>query len=83
MPLYVIERNFAEQLEVTKESADAVIAINIEDGLFGVFAKLRRGLFVSGFAVNDDAHVPPDDTDWVKPGNLLSLMDTPGFKKKL
>jgi hypothetical protein len=31
MPLYVIERNFAEQLEVTKESADAVIAINIEE----------------------------------------------------
>jgi hypothetical protein len=31
MPLYVIERNFAEQLELTKEGADAVIAINIEE----------------------------------------------------
>jgi hypothetical protein len=31
MPLYLIERNFAEQLEVTKESADAVAAINIEE----------------------------------------------------
>jgi uncharacterized protein YpuA (DUF1002 family) len=31
MPLYVIERNFAEQLEVTKEAADAVQAVNIEE----------------------------------------------------
>src|SRR5206468_10680818 len=31
MPLYVIERNFAEQLELTKEGADAVNAINIEE----------------------------------------------------
>ena len=31
MPLYVIERNFAEQLEVSKESADAVQAINLEE----------------------------------------------------
>jgi len=31
MPLYVIERNFAEQLEVTKEAADAVNAVNIEE----------------------------------------------------
>ena len=31
MPLYVIERNFAEQLEVTKETADAVNAINLEE----------------------------------------------------
>ena len=31
MPLYVIERNFAEQLEVSKEAADAVIAVNIEE----------------------------------------------------
>ena len=31
MPLYVIERNFAEQLELTKEGADAVNAVNIEE----------------------------------------------------
>ena len=31
MPLYVIERNFAEQLEVTKEAADHVQAINVEE----------------------------------------------------
>src|SRR5207244_6339208 len=31
MPLYVNERNFAEQREVTNEAADAVIAVNIEE----------------------------------------------------
>ena len=31
MPLFVIERNFAEQLEVSKEAADAVIAVNLEE----------------------------------------------------
>jgi hypothetical protein len=31
MPLYIIERNFAEQIEVTKESTDAVIAVNHEE----------------------------------------------------
>jgi hypothetical protein len=58
-------------------------AINRDDGLFGFFARLRRGLFISGFAVNSDSHVPPDDMDWVKPGDLLGLMDTPRFQKKL
>lgn len=33
MPLYMIERNFAEQLEITKESADNVNAINDEEGV--------------------------------------------------
>ena len=31
MPLFIIERNFAEQLELTREAADAVNAINIEE----------------------------------------------------
>jgi uncharacterized protein DUF4242 len=31
MPLYLIERNFAEELELTKEAADAVNAINLEE----------------------------------------------------
>jgi len=28
MPLFVIERNFAEQLEVTRSGADGIIAVN-------------------------------------------------------
>ena len=33
MPMYMIERNFAEQLEITKESTDEVNAINDEEGV--------------------------------------------------
>ncbi len=33
MPLYMIERNFAEQLEITKESTDNVNAINDDEGV--------------------------------------------------
>ena len=33
MPMYMIERNFAEQLEITKESTDEVNAINEEEGV--------------------------------------------------
>ena len=33
MPLYMIERNFAEQIEITKESTDNVNAINDEEGV--------------------------------------------------
>jgi uncharacterized protein DUF4242 len=40
MPLYVIERNFAEQLEVTKEAADAVNAINLEEEARWLFSFL-------------------------------------------
>jgi hypothetical protein len=41
MPLYVIERNFAEQLEVTKEAADAV---NVVAQFSGHLGQLRRVL---------------------------------------
>ena len=57
-------------------------AINFSEGILGFFARLRRGLFISGFAVSSDSHVPTDDTDWVRPGDLLGLMDTPRFQKK-
>ena len=33
MPVYMIERNFAEQIEITKESTDNVNAINDEEGV--------------------------------------------------
>jgi hypothetical protein len=33
MPVYMIERNFAEQLEITRESTDKVKAINDEEGV--------------------------------------------------
>ena len=40
MPLYVIERNFAEQLEVTRDSAAEVVLINDDLGVSWLFSFL-------------------------------------------
>lgn len=40
MALFLIERNFAEQLELTKESADAVKLINDEVGVNWLYSFL-------------------------------------------
>jgi HEAT repeat protein len=40
MPRFIIERNFAEQLEVTSESADALRRINDEEGVEWLFSFL-------------------------------------------
>jgi hypothetical protein len=41
MPLFVIERNFADQLEMTKDDADSVKAINDDVGVRWLFSFLR------------------------------------------
>jgi Protein of unknown function (DUF4242) len=40
MPLYVIERNFAEQLEVSAEGADQIRAINGDVGVEWIYSFL-------------------------------------------
>ena len=40
MPLFLIERNFAEQLELTKEATDAVKLINDDVGVNWLFSFL-------------------------------------------
>ena len=40
MPRFLIERNFAERLQVTKEVADAVTSINDEEGVKWLFSFL-------------------------------------------
>ena len=40
MPLFLIERNFAEALEVTKEGAEQVRQINDEEGVKWLFSFL-------------------------------------------
>jgi hypothetical protein len=41
MPLFVIERNFADQLEMSKDDADNVKAINDDVGVRWLFSFLR------------------------------------------
>lgn len=40
MPRYLIERNFAEQLEITKEGADGIRRINDEEDVKWIFSFL-------------------------------------------
>jgi HEAT repeat protein len=40
MPRFMIERNFADQLEVTRDSADALKRINDEEGVEWLFSFL-------------------------------------------
>lgn len=40
MPLYLIERNFAEQLNVTKDGATAVSQVNADAGIQWLFSFL-------------------------------------------
>jgi len=40
MPLFIIERNFAEQLELTKEAADAVRLVNEDVGVNWLYSFL-------------------------------------------
>jgi Nickel responsive protein SCO4226-like len=40
MPLFVIERNFADQLEMTKQDSDSVVAVNADVGVSWLFSFL-------------------------------------------
>lgn len=40
MPLFLIERNFAEQIEVTKEDAENIVLINEDVGVNWLFSFL-------------------------------------------
>ena len=58
MPRFLIERNFAEQLEVTKEGADAIARINNEEGVKWLFSFLspdKRKTYCLYEASNADA----------------------------
>lgn len=57
-------------------------ARNQEDGIFGCFARFRR-LFAIGFAVADGQALPAEESDWIKPSELLTSVDSPRFAKKL
>jgi hypothetical protein len=71
MPRFIIERNFAEKLEVTKEAADQVQRINDEEGVKWIFSFLsadKRKTYCLYEAPNADAilkaarrnHIPAD-----------------------
>jgi hypothetical protein len=40
MPRFIIERNFAEQIELTKEASDNILRINDDEGVKWIFSFL-------------------------------------------
>ena len=58
MPKFIIERNFAEQLEITKEASDFVQRINDDEGVTWIFSFLsadKRKTYCLYEAPNADA----------------------------
>jgi hypothetical protein len=58
MPKFIIERNFAEQLEMTKEASDFVQRINDDEGVKWIFSFLsadKRKTYCLYEAPNADA----------------------------
>lgn len=58
--------------------------LNVKDGIFGCFARLRQGVFVLGFAVENSATLKDFsilDGYWIRPSELLNA--NPHFSKKL
>jgi hypothetical protein len=66
----------------THEAFEYRHAVNVEEGLFGCFARFRRGFFVLGFAAADATLLPTEDDDWIKPSELLATSGTAPFSKK-
>ncbi len=57
-------------------------ALNVEEGLFGCFARLRSGLFVGGFAATDAGGVGSELADWLRPDDPQTMVELPRFQKK-
>ena len=78
MPLYMIERNFAEQLDLTDDDVELIEEINAEEGVHWVFSFLtadRRRTYClyeapspdAIFAAARRANVPADSVIEVSP----------------
>ena len=87
MPVYVIERNFAEQLDLTHEDVELIDEINADEGVRWLFSFLsadRRRTYCLYEAPSPDeiiaaaraANIPADAVVEVSPG-------TPEFAERL
>jgi hypothetical protein len=65
-----------------RETFEYRYAVNAKDWLFGCLAKLRRGLFIAGFASADASVLPSENIDWLHPDDPQTLLDLPRFQEK-
>lgn len=57
--------------------------VNEIDGLFACLARLRGGLFIVGFAAENEESIATDlDSGWLVPADLLGMMNNPLFDKR-
>jgi hypothetical protein len=67
----------------TREIFEYRFDVNEREGLFACLARLRGGLFVTGFAVNDTNSIVPDEvSDWTAPSELLGMIMDPRFETR-
>jgi hypothetical protein len=55
---------------------------NEGDGLFGCFARCRGGFFVVGFAAADASSVVGTSDNWIRPIEVLSILDNPKYRDR-
>jgi hypothetical protein len=57
--------------------------LNEKDALFACLARLRGGLYVVGFTVENTDVLQSDlESDWIVPSGLLDMMSNPLFEKR-
>jgi hypothetical protein len=66
-----------------RETFEYRYEVNENDGLFACLAKLRGRFFIAGFAVTDPDLMVDDPEGWIKPCDLLDIVDAPGFNIRL
>jgi hypothetical protein len=66
-----------------RETFEYKFETNQKDGLFACLARLRGNFFVTGFAVRDASLIENEDIDWIRPPDLLGMLDDPRFIKRL
>jgi len=66
----------------TRKTFEYRFETNASEGLFGCLARLRGGLFVSGFAAREAAVITEGTDDWIRPSELLTVMHAPFFARR-
>jgi hypothetical protein len=66
----------------TSETFEYRHDVNLSAGVFGFLARLRWGLYISGFAVDDASQIAGEE-DWTIAGDLAAKLSSAGFDKRV
>jgi hypothetical protein len=65
-----------------QEAFEYRYSTNKTDGLFGCFARCRSGLFVVGLAAADAASIAGIGNNWIRPVDVLGILENPEYQKR-